>query len=541
MKMKLDVHAYEQYVSLCKALEVEPLTFEEMVESVDKDKFIEHAKEIEDKTQALGATGGIISGGFNKIISNPAVQSTVKQHAKQVANAGFDFLRGMAFGTGHNIVVDLVNVAADKANNFISGGGGKDGGNNGGANNPMGASGSAAMNSLQFKGNPVELRLDTGILNRVWTDTILKPTGIFTPMHMSRINLELGTLLETGEVLDYFDKAFYAKLLNFAQSKVNFSVASLSAFSRDSIKEYFDAVMFSLNVYFYYTSILGYFDNPANNNYAMNSLRDNISPDIMNKLVILQRQLTASPIPPKLMNFLYYLNGNFKANHLDGSAIIKFQTCDMSLDAISTATLLMQGVESTSSLMSRIFPEWLNQDLPSYPGTCFHDYTFNTIWTNAPYEVEVQGVVERGPFPVQTDDNSIAYQTFSSELDGAAMALVSIYTNNVFTPGLIKPANSSLVTETTSRVSYTSFGWVNSSISTEHAIDRSDCYPAVSIGTSTLLKPTIHSTAEPVRSVNLNVVRQATFDFIDFMASFDTTSSTESKSDYKSKSRRRRK
>lgn len=542
MKMELDVHKYEQYVSLCEALNVEPLTFEEMTEYVDKDKFIEHAKEIEDKSQALGNAGKFIAGGFNKIWMNPGVQNTVKRSAADAINAGRNFIRGMAFGAGHNAIIDIVDVAAGAANDFISGGGGKgNGGNNRNGTNPMGTSDNSAMNSLQFKNNPMELRLDTGILNRVWTNTILAPSDIFTPMHMTRIDLSLGNLLSNGEVQAYFNKAFYAKLLNLAQSKVNFSVANLNAFSDSNIQDYFTSVMYGLNAYFYYTSILGYFDNPANNNYAMNSLREKITPDIMNQLVILQRQLTACPVPPKLMNFMYYLNGNFKANHLDGSAIIKFETVDMTVDSIKEATDNLKDLEQTASLLSRIFPEWMNQDLPSYPGTCFHDYTFNTIWTNAPYSMEVQGAMKFGPFIIESDDGSIAYQTFTSELDGAAMALVSIHTNGQFTPGLITPQKSLLTSEVTSRISYTPNGWVNSSGNTHHAIDRADTYPCVAVGTSTLIDPSIHSTAEPVRSVNLNVVRQACFDFIDFMAAFESVASYDSPKENKAKSRRRRK
>lgn len=550
-KMRLDVHNYEQYVTLCEALDVKPLTFEEIYEHVDDVVIVDHLNEINDKVNNLGNAGKFIAGGFNKIWNNPGIQNSAKRMANDALNVGKDFIRGMSFGAGHNAIMDIVDMAAFEASKFISGGGG--GGNNGsggsgGSGNNYHSSGSA-QNSLQFKGNPLELKLDTGIINRVWTSNVLSPSDEFTPMHMTSIKLSFQQLVEDGNVRNYFNKAFYTKLLNVAQSKVNFSVASLDAFSDVNIMKYVDALINGLNVYFFYISIICFFENPMNNNYAMTDLRNRITPEIMNELTILQRQLTAYPIPPKLMNFLYYLNGNFKANHLDGSAIIKFDTVTFTDEEVKKATSSLKDMEKTASLLSRIFPEWLAQDLPTYPGTCFHDYMFNTIWTNAPYEQTTNVGTVYGPFIINSDDRSIAYQTYTSELDGAAFALTSIHDGtgmSGFQPGFVKPKRSCVMptgpeTLTASRVSFDTNGWVNSAFSTNDALDRNDTYPACAIGNQDLIKPSINSQCEPVKSVNKNTIRQAHFDFIDFMASFDSASSSNYSSEGKGKARRRRK
>lgn len=525
MKMKLDVHKYEQYVEVCEALNVKPLTFEEIYENVDDIVIVDHINEIDKQSKALGNAGQFIAGGLNKLWSNPGVQKGIKDAATNFGRTGMSYLRAMSFGAGANAVIDTL---VDVGNDMFSGGGnnGNFGGQGGEGYN--GRSPNSLVNNLQFKGMPLELKLDTGILNRVWTNTILTGTTEFSPMHMTSINMSLENLFTNGDVQEYFQKAFYMKLLTLAQSKVNFSVSTLTAFKQENISGYISALMDGLNAYFFYTSVLNYFENPQNNNYAMTDLRHAITPDIMNELVILQRQLTSCPVPPKLMNFLYYLNGNFKANHLDGSAIIKFETVDFTAEEISNATTKIKSFEQTASLLSRIFPEWLYQDLPVYPGTCFHDWTFNTIWTNAPYTVTLGENVESGPFTHYPDDLSIAYQTFTSELDGAVFALTSLYRGTEFIPGLIKPKKSSLITENSNRVSFGPTGWVNSANSTNDALDRMDTYPACAIHTSTLLEPSVKSMCEPVRSVNLITLRQAHFDFIDFIASFDKTSMVES-------------
>lgn len=523
MKMHLDVHKYNEYCEFCKALNVEPLTFDEIYECVEESKMVEHAKEIEDSAEKLGNAGSALVGGFNKLWNTPAVQRTVNEASRAAYQTGKSFIQGMSWGSGANAVVDF---AADQANRYFGGGGNSGGGNSGGGKaNTGGVSSNHTLNSLQFKDKPLELKLDTGILNRVWTSPILSGTKEFASMHMTNIEMSLEALLDNGDVMNYFNKAFYTKLLNFAQAKVNFSVATLEAFSQDNVRKYFDAVIDGLNCYFYYVSIMGYFENPKNNNYAMIDLRNRITPEMLNQLVILRRLLTTFPIPPKLMNFIYYLNGNFKANSVDGCALIKFETSELEEAYITTMTDKLKKMEKTASLMSRIFPEWLYEDLPTYPGTGFHDWNFNTIWTNAPYTVEVQGLHQQGPFPFYEDDQSIVYQTFSSDLDGASMAVTTIYdsTQSAFVPGFVKPRNSKLVTtEQTSRVSWDDTGWVNSGGNTNLAASRMDTYPACAIGTGTLLDPQVKSQCEPVRSVNINTVRQAHFDFIDFMASFDS-------------------
>lgn len=523
MKMHLDVHKYNEYCEFCKALDVEPLTFDEIYECVEESKMVEHAKEIEDSAEKLGNAGNALVGGFNKLWNTPAVQRTVNEASRAAYQTGKSFIQGMSWGSGANAVVDF---AADQANRYFGGGGNSGGGNSGsGKANTGGVSSNNTLNSLQFKDKPLELKLDTGILNRVWTSPILSGTKEFASMHMTNIEMSLEALLDNGDVMNYFNKAFYTKLLNFAQAKVNFSVATLEAFSQDNVRKYFDAVIDGLNCYFYYVSIMGYFENPKNNNYAMIDLRNRITPEMMNQLVILRRLLTTFPVPPKLMNFIYYLNGNFKANSLDGCALIKFETSELEEAYITTMTDKLKKMEKTASLMSRIFPEWLYEDLPTYPGTGFHDWNFNTIWTNAPYSVEVQGLHQQGPFPFYEDDQSIVYQTFSSDLDGASMAVTTIYDSaqSAFVPGFVKPRNSKLITtEQSSRVSWGDTGWVNSGGNTNLAASRMDTYPACAIGTGTLLDPQVKSQCEPVRSVNINTVQQAHFDFIDFMASFDS-------------------
>lgn len=545
MKMHLDLHEYNEYSKLCQAFEVEPLTFEEIYENVDGHKVVEHAKEIESRAEELGIPGKALIGGFNKLWKDPAVQRGFQDAGRAAFQQGKNILRTMAWGTGYNGVIDFV---ADKVEEHYSGGGNNGGGNQGGNNSgngkgsSMGKSPNSNLNNLQFKDNPMELKLDTGILSRVWTESIATGTSEFAPMHMTSIDMSLQRLLSNGEVSNYFSKAFYTKLLNFAQSKVNFSVASLDAFSEINLRKYFDAIIDGLNCYYFFVSIMGYFENPQNNNYAMIDLRNKISPDMMNQLVILRRLLTTSPVPPKLMNLLFYLNGNFKANHLDGSALIKFETARLEVAYIEGITDTLKSVEKTSSLMGRIFPEWMYEDLPSYPGVGFHDWNFNTIWTNAPYSVLANGAQQQGPFVIFQDDGSITYQTFSSELDGVSMALTSIHNGTEFIPGFIQPYRTGVINEATNRVSWDHRGWVNSAIDSNLAAARMDTYPACEISTQTLLDPEIKGICEPVRSVNLSTIRQAHFDFIDFMASFDVASRSEKKesTSYKSKRNRRK-
>lgn len=536
MTMYTDVHKYEQYVKLCNALEIQPLTFEEIYEHVDETKMLDHAKEIEARSEALGNAGKALVAGFGKIWSNPGVKATVNDAARTAIQTGKSFLHGMSWGSGANAVIDF---AANRANEFLSGGGNGGSGSNNSEGSYANHSQNASMNNLQLKDNPMELRLDTGILNRVWSDTILAGTEEFSPMHMTSLKISFANLLSNSDVDAYFKKAFYLKLVNVAQTKVNFSVANLAAFSQDSIRLYFDKIIDALNCYFYFVSIINYFDNPQNNNYAMTDLRNRITPEMFNQLMILQRQLTTCPVPPKLMNLLYYINGNFKANHLDGSAIIKFETARLTEGYLIQMTDGIKSIEKTSSLMSQIFPEWMNQDLPTYPGTGFHDYNFNTIFTNAPYAVQIGENVYQGPFPFYGDDGSVVYQTFASELDGVSLALTSIFTGGNFIPGFVQPTQNSVHPDNTNRITWDNTGWVNSAGDTNHMAARMDCYPACAIHSEILIDPEVKSVCEPVHSVNLSTIRQAHFDFIDFMASFDSQSNSRPMKEKRGRNRRK--
>lgn len=524
-----DILLYNEYKELCDKLEIEPLTLEQFNSETNLDVLNEHKDVIEKKALQLGNPNWI-NQGFQKIWNNPNFR---RGAAETALNIGKDVIRSIAWNKAAQTAGEaVIDYASNKAEDFINRRGGNGGGGGFNSNNPSdfnsNHSPNYAYNNLNYKHNPLEIKLDTGIKNRVYSDTTQRPTPNQDVMHMNAIDISFTNFINNPNVNDYFNKVFYLELVSYAQAKVNFAIAGQTAMSASTIRTYFDAVIDAVNVYLYFMSIINYCDNPENNNFAMLDLRNRFTPEMFNYFLMLQRQLTTYPIPPKLMNFLYYLNGNFKMTSLDDSAIIKFETARLDLPSLQAVVNNLQTYYATASLLSRIFPEWLYRDLPTYAGVGFHDPNFTTIWLNAPYTyTATSGTTSNtynGPFIQSETGTTIPYQTVCNNLDGASFALISIATpTNAFSPGMVTPVNSFVSPGTkSSRVSFTYNGWANSPDSTRSAISRHDTYVVQLIGTTANcdIRTIVGADAGEVQLVGYDTIYQAHYDFLEFMIDF---------------------
>ena len=388
-------------------------------------------------------------------------------------------------------------------------------------------SGSDVMNSsygLSKAPNPKPVYLNSGIVPNTYSNDYMAPkVDKCSPMHMSMVSLQIPT--NSSQTLNgYFLNTVAFDIQTRAQANVGFSVDITSLLTSSALLTAMNAGINALQVYYYYASILSYESDPRNKNTAMIQLRSLCSPQLISDLTQLGRRLEDTPMPPRIVQWVRYMNMTFLSGDTQGSPLIKLgidsdvvtvtndsnTRCKQALTTLTASTAVF-------ALIRRAIPQWRIGTLYDVPVTPVYDKNFLSIFANAPWAyTNTTPTLFIGP-TVSTDTEVINYNSYNNRLDGAAYAMCSTYKSSLWHPGLIAPVYTS---PKSNRLSYYTNASVDSWYNTaDYAFLGRSRQETYSIrDTNTGVPYTVHlSGADMCQGVSISALTQTGQNFLDFV------------------------
>lgn len=491
--------------------------------------------------------GNATESTLNKVIDNtligkiPGVNVLARKGAEKIAQT---VNNQVASRTGRGSRSNPMGRMEPPSN--TSGGGGRGSGSGPRAydNIPSGGGVNYPVHRVNFNSEPFNFILNTGIPANVYSPYHLEGTTSNISMILSGCAINIPTSTSTFYVADFVNKLVATYFSNAIQRAVSFSVGG--NITGDSLMTWVNSIIDALHVYFYYKSILSYNNSPLNRNDAMLALRQSITADDLNNLYELERMLLASPLPPNLVNIIWWFNGNYTNGNLPGSCILKFQTVNATVDTTTKKMTLSPGwstimsslnsQRSFSNIIARA-TNWIMPELPSYPSLPVYDANWHTVFVNSPLSCTSSAGYSAFAPLVSTPTASIVYNTYTNDLDGAALSLCSIYDSSVnnWSPCVMRPK---LLSDTSG--SFFSNRWYYSQTSSTSAVGWYDALNSTSgqyanacgftyniatwsssgqtYATVGLNKPG----SEPVFGVNTSSILQSALQFVEWLFSIDT-------------------
>lgn len=394
------------------------------------------------------------------------------------------------------------------------------------------ASGSNISYALSRAPIPKSISLNSGIKPNTYVRDYLVPiANTCSPMHMSHATLQIPTS-GTNPLSDYFTNEIIFAIQTRAQANISFSLDIQNIMSTANISNATNASITALNVYFFFSSILSYESDARNNNSGMIALRKLITAQMLSDLSQLGRKLQDTPIPPRVVEWVRYMNGNFLSSNNPGAALIKFYPdYNFVTGAVSTSIGdALNGLNSAYNtnvyaIMRRTMPKWRVGTLFDCPPIPMYSSNFCTIFNNSPSTVYVGGSLYYSNTAV-TMDTAIPYNTCTNRLDGAAYAMSGVFNSVEFYPGLIRPF---VATATTidSKISYYNTGaggikWYPVASDPFLALSREDTF--CTIGTTNYTPHTFGSSK--CESVSANSVIQSAERTLDYLFDVDNIPKT---------------
>lgn len=458
--------SYEDYLNLCKTHNVE----EEHIMSKKEyeDDFVEIAKEVRNTGITFipslpgGRTTGIkVNNALNTFASAIGLASTIVGRAD-------DIRYGIATASvsAKNVYEEISRITGGtiKVAPFSNDGGqgprGPGGSGGGGTKaNPF------DIQRLNYNTKPVEIRWNTNIKPNTYSPFFLEGTVTSAPLHISCARFQFSKNdVKINRFMDTFITLAYQTAL---QKAVSFSI-NTRVLTSENIINSLNAIASSLQVYYWLASVISYADGPHNKNEGMLHLRNLISTDELNDIYILQRILINIPIPPRLMELMFYLNQNYSSSSLPGSAMIKI--CPVNFiqvpigkdavlnrwipkDVVSDCIDLLSSTTNREifSIFARACPSWVNNSLFSSPSNPVHDPQFTTLFANLPFQYTCGKTGANYTGPTIYDQTNIQKQIVSSYylynsyvdiLDGGIFGLFTGWDHAQINwlPGLMMPA-----------------------------------------------------------------------------------------------------
>lgn len=311
-------------------------------------------------------------------------------------------------------------------------------------NQNMDGSSSYALTRLP---NPKETTLKTGVRPNTYTsDFITAEENICSPLHLSGGRLSFPTTV-THPLWTYVRENIAFQIQARAQSSVSFNLNISTKFTAENIITAISAAMYALQVFYYYRSIIAYSSNPMNQNEGMRSMRTAITPQAIQDLELLGDRLMLIPVPPNLLELVRYMNTTYTSGTTPESALIKFcphtvtaTGVDVSQIAVAYNALSSDILDEVFGLMRKAIPTWIVKTLYDVPVDPVHDTNFLTIWANSPSTAWNTTLSTVDKFPiVASTDATIAYNSFTKDLDGTAFALTGMYSGTDWFPTLLSP------------------------------------------------------------------------------------------------------
>jgi hypothetical protein len=400
---------------------------------------------------------------------------------------------------------------------------------------------SAPGYSLSKAPTPVPISLSSGIRPNTYVNDYMSPVeDNCSPLHFSTGIVRIPST-SAYALYEYYSNVIAFDIQSKAQGNVSFSLDILNNFTADNILSAMNSVLYALQIYYYYASIIGYHSNPKNKNLGMLSIRQRISAQELEWLSILGRRLMDTPVPPRFLDFVRYLSGTFSTSSNPGSPLIKiapinpnenmtYKNGELSnaLSALSTPTHM-----EIFSLLRRAVPHWVPSSLPDVPMIPVYDDNFSTIFANLPLGIFNPKDKDVHHYPHVNgagDEFSVPYNSYSNNLDGLAFALMGISLNKeddsfpgLFTP-VVNPNDVKAFGST--RASYYEVAG-NKRFCTPSAIDylaraRAETFAFKGDGSATIYPGTHLFGADKCLGVDIQAVRLTAQRSLDWLMSLDT-------------------
>jgi hypothetical protein len=402
--------------------------------------------------------------------------------------------------------------------------------------NSQGGDTSYALSKAQ---NPTPIELNTGIKPNFYTsDYSDAEVDTCSPMHMSSALIAFPDYTESV-LYDYFENIVAFDIQTAAQANVGFNLNVSTQFTGAQILTAMNNLLYGLQVYFYYNSIIAYHSDPSNQNVGMVYIRNNITSSMLEDYYLLERKLRNMPIPPNLLKFVRYMAGNYHSGNTLGSPIIKISPLILSASGVNNTALINSRTNLETSanntvftLMRRAVPQWVPGDLGDIPPKAQYDANFNTIFSNLPFRL--YDGTNHPVYPnVSTNDEEIEYNVWTEDLDGAAFAMCSVYNSaqDAILPGLIQLVGNSGGTNGATRRSYYEDAGLIQFYRTELypflVRSRAETYYVDDFTTFNVTHCHLFGTNRAL-SVSQETIRETCFKVIDHLMSLDTIR-TESK------------
>lgn len=398
-----------------------------------------------------------------------------------------------------------------------------------------GGSSPTTMNSsygLSKAPNPKPVHLNSNIMPNAYSNDYMTPVlNACSPMHVNNVYLNIPTTA-ADPLYSYFINTIAFDIQTRAQSNVTFNIDITNTFTTPNILTAMNAAIRALQVYFFYTSILSYESDARNKNPAMIALRNLMTPQLISDLAVLGRRLEDTPVPPRIVEWVRYLNMNFLSGDSQGSAIIKFgydfdclYNVGSTTNAANVLTNLVAGNNNAVfALIRRAIPKWRIGTLYDVPVTPVFDKNFVTIFANSPQQYgdsNTTPVYRRTP-SVTTNTDNIAYNSYNNRLDGAAFASIGV-SSGANWYGLMYPVTNGL--NQRSRTSYynngTTTGWFGSDIYSFLTASREETYQIQYPNTVNPLPVHLFG-SDKLQGVSWSSIQQTQQNFLDFLFNVDS-------------------
>lgn len=335
------------------------------------------------------------------------------------------------------------------------------GGNNGGKGGRGGKHHSSGY-SLSKAPIPKVTALDTGISPNTRThDYLDAKEGDCAPLHITKCHIHLPDV-SSSTLNRYFMDIIAFDIQTKAQANTGFNLKVETDFTATKIYNAMQDLLHSLQVYFFVASVISYHSDSSNKNEGMIYLRKQYGPDTIERLTQLNRRLSDTPCPPRLLELVRYMSGTYYSGDNQGSALLKTSPIS-TFDNAATLAAIQDSINklaspvnnSIYSLLRRTVPQWQPIVLYDVDPIPVYDANYLTIFANLPFNAD-DGITLRSHPTVAAEDTDFAYNSFSNELDGAAFALCSANVTGLVGqyPGLIHTLGGVNATARSTRVSY---------------------------------------------------------------------------------------
>lgn len=408
--------------------------------------------------------------------------------------------------------------------------------NNGGGDGNMGtnvARGASGIGLLSRAASPEPISLNSGVMPNTFTSDYMESSNLkCAPLHVTAAKVYFPTST-SNTMLNYFNNIIAFHLQVNAQRNVAFNINITSDMTAANILSAMNSLAYALQIYFYYRGIESYCQTPGNKNGGMHYMYRQFTPQMYEDMMILERRLLDTPVPPNLLKLIRYMSGNFLSGMTAGSPLLKIipvnatSTCvDLTAPSAAFTALITDNNNKVFTLLRRAVPHWVPATLSDIPTSPFYDDNFKTIWANCPFYSYFNSTSNYIP-NASSSSTAVMYNSFTNHLDGVAFALTSIYDTTLTTqiPGMLIPVTAAGA----SNVSNTRWSYYETSGGSKAFFpsdgdgfllrSRPETFKLADAGTSYYA---IHLPgAQMCESVNQLTIRETALNALDWIMSFD--------------------